>query len=61
MASKINKKYSANIKGIISITDGKIFVEVEDMESPIDLSEFASDFADKEDVKISFSYDEEIV
>lgn len=61
MASKINKKYSADIKGIISITDGKIFVEVEDVENPVDLADFAIDFADKPDVKITIAYGEEVV
>ena len=35
MASKINRKYSCDIKGIISTDDGIITVEVEDVEEPI--------------------------
>ena len=61
MASKINKKYSCDIKGNISINGDKITVEVEDVEDEINLAEFIKDFADKPDVKIAVSYGEEII
>ncbi len=56
MASKVNKKYTARISGILSIEDeSKIFVEVEDRDKPIELSKFFSDF-DSKDVVISISH-----
>ena len=60
MASKINKKYSCDIKGIISVDDGIITVEVEDVEEPIVLADFIKDFISKEDVKITVSYGEDL-
>ena len=60
MASKINKKYSCDIKGIISVDDGIITVEVEDVEEPIVLADFIKDFVGKSDVKISVAYGEEL-
>lgn len=59
MASKINKKYSADIKGVLDIEDDKLDIEVEDIENPINLAKFFADFKDKE-VKISITYGEEI-
>ena len=61
MASKINRKYSCDIKGNISINGDKITVEVEDVEYEINLAEFIKDFVNKPDVKISVSYGEEII
>ena len=58
MASKINRKYSCDIKGIISTDDGIITVEVEDVEKPIVLADFIKDFVGKPDVKIAVSYGE---
>ena len=58
MASKINKKYACDIKGIISVDDGIITVEVEDVEKPIVLADFIKDFVCKPDVKISVAYGE---
>lgn len=60
MASKINRKYSCNIKGTVSIDDGIITVEVEDVDEPVVLADFIKDFVDKPDVKISVSYGEEL-
>ena len=60
MASKINRKYSCDIRGIISTDDGIITVEVEDVEKPIVLADFIKDFIGKEDVKITVSYGEEL-
>lgn len=59
MASKINKKYSADIKGILDIENDKLEIEVEDIENPINLAKFFADFKGKE-VKISITYGEEI-
>ena len=61
MASKINRKYSCDIKGNISINGDKITVEVEDIEDEINLAEFIKDFVGKPDVKIAVSYGEEII
>ena len=61
MASKINRKYSCDIKGNISINGDKITVEVQDVEDEINLAEFIKDFANKPDVKIAVSYGEEII
>ena len=58
MASKINKKYSCDIKGIISVDDGIITVEVEDIDTPVVLADFIKDFVGKPDVKISVAYGE---
>ena len=60
MASKINRKYSADIKGIINADDGIITVEVEDMDEPIVLADFIKDFVGKPDVKVTISYGEEL-
>ena len=60
MASKINRKYSADIKGIISVDDGIITVEVEDVDEPIVLADFIKDFVGKPDVKVTISYGEEL-
>lgn len=60
MASKINRKYRCNVKGLISTDDGIITIEVEDMEEPVVLIDFIKDFVGKPDVKISVSYGEEL-
>ena len=60
MASKINKKYACDIKGIISVDDGIITVEVEDVDTPVALADFIKDFVGKPDVKISVAYGEEL-
>lgn len=60
MASKLNRKYSCNIKGIVSSDNGVISVEVEDVEDPIVLADFIADFIGKPDVKITVSYGEEL-
>lgn len=60
MASLMNKKYGADIKGIITIDENNnINVEVEDIGN-INLANFISDFTDKENVKITISYAEEV-
>ena len=60
MASKINKKYSCDIRGIISADDGIITVEVEDVAEPIVFADLIKDSIGKPDVKISVSYGEEL-
>lgn len=60
MASKINRKYSCDIKGIISTDNGVITVEVEDVDEPVVLADFIKDFVGKSDVKIAVSYGEEL-
>ena len=60
MASKLNRKYSCDIKGMVSVDDGIITVEVEDVDEPVILADFIKDFVDKPDVKISVSYGEEL-
>ena len=60
MASKINRKYSCDIRGIISADDGIITVEVEDVAEPIVFADLIKDFIGKPDVKISVSYGEEL-
>lgn len=60
MASKLNQKYSCDIKGIISSDNGVISVEVEDVENPVVLADFIADFIGKADVKITVSYGEEL-
>lgn len=55
MNGKVCKKYSANVIGILDISDGKISVEIEDRNEPIDLAELFSDF-DGKDVAISINY-----
>ena len=60
MASKINRKYSCDVKSLISTDDGIITIEVEDMEEPVVFADFIKDFVGKPDVKISVSYGEEL-
>lgn len=60
MVSKLNRKYSCDIRGNISVDDGIITVEVEDVDEPVILADFIKDFVDKPDVKISVSYGEEL-
>ena len=60
MASKINKKYSCDIREIILADDGIITVEVEDVAEPIVFADLIKDFIGKPDVKISVSYGEEL-
>lgn len=58
--SKINRKYSCDVKGLISADDGIITIEVEDVDEPVVLADFIKDFVGKSDVKISVSYGEEL-
>ena len=58
--SAINRKYAANITGLLSIEkDGKIMVDVDDFPDPVDLAGFIGDFNGK-NTKISVSFAEDI-
>ena len=46
--AKFSKKNAMSIKGIYNIEDGKIFVEVEDVDDPIDLANVSTEFQGKE-------------
>lgn len=46
--AKFSKKNALSIKGIYNIEDGKIFVEVEDVDDPIDLASVSTEFQGKE-------------
>lgn len=59
MASLINKKYAADIKGLISVEDGKVVISVEDV-GDIDFADFVTDFVGKEDVKVTITYGEQL-
>ena len=59
MASLINRKYGADIKGVISVEDGKVTISVEDV-GDVDFADFIADFIGKEDVKITVAYGEQI-
>lgn len=48
MASKINKTFAGNITGLLDIREDGIFVEVEDVDTPISLAEFFAEFNGKE-------------
>ena len=46
--AKFSKKNALSIKGIYNIEDGKIFIEVEDIDGPIDLANDSTEFQGKE-------------
>lgn len=58
MASKMTKSVSASINGTLYIQDDKVFIEVEELNSPILLNDYVRDFIDK-NVIINISYKEE--
>ena len=57
--SNLNRKYCANITGILTLDDGIPTLIVEDHQDPIVLADFINDFKDRM-VKISVSYAEEL-
>lgn len=59
MASKVSKRSSASIKGILLIDGGQLCVEVEDIEKPFNLAEFLKDF-DGIEVTLSVTHKEEL-
>ena len=46
--AKFSKKNVLSIKGIYNIEDGKILIEVEDVDDPIDLANVSTEFQGKE-------------
>ena len=46
--AKFSKKNALSIKGIYNIEDGKIFIEVEDVDDPIDLANVSTEFQGRE-------------
>ena len=46
--AKFSKKNALSIKGIYNIEDDKIFIEVEDVDDPIDLANVSTEFQGKE-------------
>ena len=46
--AKFSKKKGLSIKGIYNIEDGKILIEVEDVDDPIDLANVSTEFQGKE-------------
>ena len=46
--AKFSKKNTLSIKGIYNIEDGKILIEVEDVDDPIDLANVSTEFQGKE-------------
>ena len=46
--AKFSKKTALSIKGIYNIEDGKILIEVEDVDDPIDLANVSTEFQGKE-------------
>ena len=46
--AKFSKKNALSIKGIYNIEDGKILIEVEDVDDPIDLANVSTEFQGKE-------------
>lgn len=56
--SKINKKYSATIKGTLCIDENILSVEVENIENPVKLSDLFEDF-DGKDICITIFYNQE--
>lgn len=56
--ANITLKYALNAKGILSIEENVVSLEVPDTGEVINLSELLEDFADKT-VKLSINYDED--
>lgn len=60
MASKITRKNTLSVQGIVNITDGRIIFEVEDVASDYDLADLMSDFNGQE-VKLSVNQTDDLV
>lgn len=60
MASKANKKSTLTIRGVYTIEDGKVLINIEDMDEPIDFAAVSAEYVDKE-VTISITQNTEIV
>lgn len=59
MGAKVKKKSSLTIKGVYNIEDGKILVDVEDVDDAIDLAAISTEYQGKE-VAITITQDTEI-
>ena len=59
MASKVSKHSAVTINGVLSIENGKVFVEVEDFNKPFDLAIFLENF-DGLDVNLSVTHKEDV-
>lgn len=59
MASKVSKRSSANIKGLLEIDGDKILVHVEDVAESYNLAGFIKEFDDME-VLVSVSHKEDL-
>lgn len=60
MASKANKKSTLTIRGVYTIEDGKVLINIEDVDEPIDFAAVSAEYIDKE-VTISITQNTEIV
>lgn len=60
MASKITRKNTLSVQGIVNITDGRIIFEVEDAASDYDLADLMADFSGQE-VKLSVNQTDDLV
>lgn len=60
MASKANKKSTLTIRGVYTIEDGKVLINIEDVDEPIDFAAVSAEYIDKE-VTISIAQNTEIV
>lgn len=58
--AKFSKKNALSIKGIYNINDGKIFIEVEDVDDPIDLANVSTEFQGKE-ITLTITQNTELV
>lgn len=59
MAAKVKKKSTLTIKGVYDIEDGKVLVEIEDIENPINLAEVSTEYKGKE-VTVTITQDTDI-
>ena len=59
MSAKVKKKSTLTIKGVYNIENGKIFVEIEDVDEPIDLANVSTEYQGKE-VAITITQDTEL-
>ena len=57
--AKFSKKNALSIKGIYNIEDGKIFIEVEDVDDPIDLANVSTEFQGK-DITLTITQNTEL-
>lgn len=60
MANKANKKSTLTIRGVYTIEDGKVLINIEDVDEPIDFATVSAEYVDKE-VTISITQNTEIV